>query len=252
LILQTTPALQIAVMLLLGGGLLYSQEPPAPPANPEKQLADKMAEAQKRLQKLTDTEYKLGEIQINAATRELRLPCVVLHQQIPIEYLLVHETGKDHETILTTAVTPLDLQVALLLANYTPGSTGLFAKLPKGEPLPFQEQAPKTPGAHRVKLTAEWEIDGKKHTSPLSQWIQNSDLRVPPPDLDAWIFNGSKIDNRGFVAESEGSLIAVYADANALFNSPAAGNHTDDIWISLPKNIPPEGTPITLIITPAP
>lgn len=239
-------------MLLLGGGLLYSQETPAPPANPDKQVADKMAEAQKRLQKLTDTEFKLGEIQINATTRELRLPCVVLHQQVPIEYVLVHETGKDHETILTTAVPPLDLQVALLLTNYTPGSIGLFAKLPKDAPLPFQEQAPKTPGAHRVKLTAEWEIVGKKHTSPLSQWIQNSDLRVPPPDLETWIFNGSKIDTRGFVAESEGSFISVYADANALFNSPATGNHSDDIWISLPKNIPPEGTPITLIITPAP
>lgn len=251
--MQTLAAPSIAALLLLGGGFLYSQEPAAPPAiSPEKLLVDKMAEAQTRLKKRSATDYTLGEIKINAATRELRLPCSVLHQQIPIEYVLVHETGKDHETILTTAVPPLDLQVALLLANYTPGSTGLFAKLPKGEPLPFKEQEPKTPGAHRVKLTAEWEIDGKKSSSPLSQWIQNSDLRVPPPDLDAWIFNGSKIDNRGFVAEGEGSIIAVYADANALFNSPAAGNHSDDIWISLPKNIPPEGTPITLIITPAP
>lgn len=238
-----------AASLLLGSGLLSAQEV-AP--DPEKQLAEKMAAAQGRLQQTSPTAYSLGTIQIDAAKREIRFPCTLLHQQIPIEYILVHETGKDHETILTTAVTPLDLQVALLLANYTPGSTGLFAKLPKDEPLPFKEQAPKTPGAHRALITAEWEIDGKKHSSPLSQWIQNSDLRVPPADLDAWIFNGSKIDNRGFVAESEGSFIAVYADQNALFNSPAAGNHRDDIWISLPKNIPPEGTAVTLVITPAP
>jgi len=246
----------IAALLLLGGGFLFSQEPPppapAPAENPEKLMAEKMAEAQKRLTKLSATEYTLGEIKINAATRELRLPCVVLHQQVPIEYVLVHETGKDHETILTTAVTPLDLQVALLLANYAPGSTGLFARLPKGEPPPFKEEEPKIPGANRAKLTVEWELEGKKHASPLSEWIQNSDLRKPPPDLDTWIFNGSKIDNRGFVAEGEGSFIAVYADANALFNSPAAGNHRDDIWISLPKNIPPEGTAVTLVITPAP
>ena len=153
---------------------------------------------------------------------------------------------------VATAVSPLDLQVAMLLANYTPGSSGLFAKLPKDEPLPFPEQEPKTPGGHRVTLTAEWEIDGKKHSSPLSQWVQNSDLRVPPPDLDVWIFNGSKIDDRGFVAGAEGSFVAVYADPNALFNSPAAGNHRDEIWISLPKNIPPEGTAVTLVIAPAP
>ena len=242
-------SLLIAASLLLGSGLLLAQETAA---DPEKQLAEKMAAAQGRLQKTSPTAYSLGTIQIDAAKREIRFPCTLLHQQIPIEYILVHETGKDHETILTTAVTPLDLQVALLLANYTPGSTGLFAKLPKDEPLPFKEQEPKTPGAHRVQLSAEWEIDGKKHSSPLSQWFQNSDLRVPPADLDTWIFNGSKIDNRGFVAESEGSFIAVYADQNALFNSPAAGNHRDDIWISLPKNIPPEGTAVTLVITPAP
>jgi hypothetical protein len=245
---SNTPRL-IAASLLLGSGLLSAQEAVT---DPEKQLAEKMAAAQGRLQKTSPTQYSLGTIQIDAAKREIRFPCTLLHQQIPIEYILVHETGKDHETILTTAVTPIDLQVALLLANYTPGSTGLFAKLPKDEPLPFKEQAPKTPGAHRALITAEWEIDGKKHSSPLSQWIQNSDLRVPPPDLDTWIFNGSKIDNRGFVAESEGSFIAVYADHNALFNSPAAGNHRDDIWISLPKNIPPEGTAVTLVITPAP
>lgn len=241
--------LLIAATLLLGSGLLSAQEAVT---DPEKQLAEKMAAAQGRLQKTSSTEYTLGTIQINAAKREIRFPCTLQHQEIPIEYILVHETGKDHETILTTAVTPIDLQVALLLANYTPGSTGLFAKLPETEPIPFKEQEPKTPGTHRVQLSAEWEIDGKKHASPLSQWIQNSDLRVPPPDLDTWIFNGSKIDNRGFVAESEGSFIAVYADPNALFNSPAAGNHRDDIWISLPKNIPPEGTPVTLVITPAP
>jgi len=245
---SNTPRL-IAASLLLGSGLLSAQEAVT---DPEKQLAEKMAAAQGRLQKTSPTQYTLGTIQIDAAKREIRFPCTLLHQQIPIEYILVHETGKDHETILTTAVTPLDLQVALLLANYTPGSTGLFAKLPKDEPLPFKEQEPKTPDAHRVQIAAEWEIDGKKHTSPLSQWFQNSDLRVPPPDLDTWIFNGSKIDNRGFVAESEGSFIAVYADHNALFNSPAAGNHRDDLWISLPKNIPPEGTAVTLVITPAP
>lgn len=239
----------IAASLILGSAVLLAQEVTP---DPTKQLAEKMSAAQSRIQKVSPSTYSLGTIQIDAAKREIRFPCTVLHQQIPIEYILVHETGKDHETILTTAVTPIDLQVALLLANYTPGSIGLFAKLPKAEPLPFKEKEPATPGAHRTSITAEWEIEGKKHSSPLSQWIQNSDLRVPPPDLDTWIFNGSKIDDRGFVAESEGSFIAVYADPNALFNSPAAGNHRDDIWISLPANIPPEGTAVTLVMIPAP
>ncbi len=228
-----------------------AQEPQSESAaSPEAEVAGQLAEAQKRLQPQADGTHKLGEIRIDPATREVRLPCKVLHRELPVEYMLVHETGKDHETVLTTAVSPLDLQVALLLAHYTPGSKGLFAALPKGEPQPFPETEPKTPGGHRVKLTVEWRQEGETKTAPLAQWYQNSDTRQPP-DLDVWLFTGSKIDERGFVAESEGSFVAVYADANALINSPAAGNHRDEIWISLPKNIPPEETAVTLIITPA-
>lgn len=228
-----------------------SAAPCQTPLEPQDSISGQMKAAQKRLQQQPDGTYSLGDIRIDAAKREVRLPCKVLHRELPIEYLLVHETGKDHETVLTTAVSPLDLQVALLLANYTPGSAGLFAKLPQGEPLPFPEAAPKTPGGHRARLTVEWQADGETKSAPLAQWYQNSDTRQPPPDLDAWLFTGSQIKEGGFVAEAEGSFVAVYADANALFNAPVAGNHLDDIWISLPKNIPPEETAVTLIITPA-
>jgi hypothetical protein len=37
----------------------------------------------------------------------------------------------------------------------------------------------------------------------------------------------------------------------AVINSPAKGNQRDDLWISMPANIPAEGTKVTLIITPA-
>jgi hypothetical protein len=84
----------------------------------------------------------------------------------------------------------------------------------------------------------------------LSQWVQNADVRQPPPDLDTWIFNGSSIDERGFIAQHEGSIIGIWLDRGAIFNSPAEGNWRDDLWISLPANIPDEGTPVTLIITP--
>ncbi len=224
-----------------------AQEPPPP----EQAVTEQMAAAQKRLLKQEDGTYKLGDIRIDAAKRELRLPCKVLHRDLLVEYLLVHETGKDHETVLTTAVSPLDLQVALLLANYTPGSTGLFAALPKGEPPPFPETEPKTPGGHRARLTVEWQQDGQTRSAPIAEWYQNTLTGKPPPGLDAWLFTGSKIDERGFVAESEGSFIAVYADAFALFNAPTAGNHRDELWVSLPENIPPEETAVTLIISPA-
>lgn len=70
-------------------------------------------------------------------------------------------------------------------------------------------------------------------------------------DLDTWVFNGSYIDERGFIAQHEGSIIGAWLDRGAIINSPAKGNWRDDLWISLPDNVPEEGTPVTIIITPA-
>ncbi len=232
--------------LLLSVLNLQAQDTPAP--NPAKD----MAAAQQRIKKLSATEYELDGIKINAATRKVRIPTQIRLKQAPLEYMLTTETGKTHETVLTTAVTPTAIQVAMLLVNYQPATEGLLTKVPAEErPKIWKEEPPKNKGANRVKITVEWKAGTETKTSPLSQWVQNADVRKPPPDLDTWIFNGSYIDERGFIGQHEGSIIAVWLDRGAIFNSPAEGNWRDDLWISLPANIPDEGTPVTLIITPA-
>ncbi|HCN78475.1 MAG TPA: hypothetical protein DIT13_14935 [Verrucomicrobiales bacterium] len=213
--------------------------------------ARQLAEAQARLKKISASEYDLDGIRINAATREVRIPSKVELRQAPIEYLLVHETGKTHETVLTTAVSPTAVQVALLLVNYQAATEGMLARVPPEErPKIWREEPPATPGANRVLISAEWEEKGKLKSLPLAQWMQNSDTREPPPDLDHWIFNGSYVDERGFIGEHEGSIIAVWLDRGALFNSTAEGAWDDQRWISLPKNIPEEGTPVAVVIKP--
>jgi hypothetical protein len=165
--------------------------------------------------------------------------------------MLTTDTGKTHETVLTTTISPTAIQVAMLLVNYQPATEGLLAKVPQEErPKIWKEEPPKLKGANRVKIAVEWKVGAETKKSPLSQWVQNADVRKPPPDLDTWIFNGSYIDERGFIAQHEGSIIGVWLDRGAIFNSPAEGNWRDDLWISLPANIPDEGTPVTLIITP--
>ncbi|MCB1227215.1 MAG: hypothetical protein KDK99_15465 [Verrucomicrobiales bacterium] len=244
---MTLPRLPLCLALFSPLLLLAQEEKPEPVAPT---IEQRLADAPKRLKQLEGGRLELGGIILDPATRRIEVPCKVLHGELPIEYLLVQETGKDHETVLTTAISPLDLQVALLLTHYTPGSTGMFRHLPQGEPLPMPEVAPKTTNGHRVQLTVVWQVDGQEKRQPISEWYQNSDTRQPP-EIDAWLFTGSAIDARGFAAEADGSIIAVYADRLAMFNSPAAGNHRDDLWISRPAVIPPEETPVTLVIEPA-
>jgi len=238
-------------------GLLSSQaqQPSPAPAEPGAPIVDaakQLSDAQQRLKKLSASEYDLDGILINAATREVRLPAQVCLKKAPIEYLLTTDTGKTHETVFTTTIQPTAIQVALLLANYQPATEGLLTHVPEEErPKIWKEESPKDKGGNRVKIMVEWKADKETKTAPLSVMMQDSDIRKPPADLDTWVFNGSYIDERGFIAQHEGSIIGAWLDRGAIINSPAKGNWRDDLWISLPDNVPEEGTPVTIIITPA-
>lgn len=223
-------------------------------AEPKPDAKAQMEAAQKLVKQISPGVFDLNGIQINAATRELRIPCDILHQKLPIEYALCHENGeKVHETVLETKVQPIQVQLALLLANYQPGTLGILEKLDPKEERPYKDKdtEPKIPGANRLAIHVEWKDGDKIKKVPLSDFIQNIEKRKTPDDLDTWIFNGSFIDETGFAAEVTGSIISTYVDRGAIINSAAKGNQRDDLWISMPANIPPEETKVTLIITPA-
>ena len=225
----------------------FCQEAPKPAATPK---GLDPAAAKERIKEIAPGEFEIGGITIKAKTREIRVPTAVQLKKAPVEYMLVTETGKTHESVLVTKVTPADFQLALLLANFQPGTEGLANKDLPPDIKPVTPVAPQTPGAHRVTLTVEWSENGAVKRAPLSDWLLNINERKPPPDLGVWIFNGSRFDERGFVAAQEGSFIAVWLDQNAIINSPAKGNWDDALWISNPAAIPDEGTAVTLIIAP--
>jgi hypothetical protein len=207
-----------------------------------------------QIKKISATEYELQGIRIHADSQEVRLPATVAHRQLPIEYLLTTETSvKEHETILTTRTSPMALQLALLLAHYQPATEGVLDAVPADErPTIWKLTQPERPLANRVLIDVEWQnADQKSQRRPLADWLQDSDLRRVPPDLISWVYNGSHTSPKGFKAEEEGTFISAWLDYGALINSPAAGNHRDDLWISMPSHIPPEGTAVTVIFRPA-
>lgn len=245
--------LTLIVAAVLAFQLLGAQDPTPAASGGSATTKEQMAAIQQKLKKISPTEYELEGMRINAATREIRIPTLVNIQRAPIEYALVHETGdKTHESILTTKVPPIAIQVALLLANYQPATEGMLANLgPEEERPKWKEAPPTTTGANRISATVEWQSNGETKRAPLSDWVQNIDTRKPPPDLLTWIFNGSRIDERGFAAQTSGSIISVFIDLDTILNSPAKGCTRDELWISMPANIPPEGTSVTLILAPA-
>ena len=213
--------------------------PPAPPAS------------QPTVKTMGPNEFEVGGIRFNGQTREIRLPAVVNIKEAPIEYLLVHETGKVHESVLRTGVKASDLQVALLLCHYEAGTEGLAHPEAPEELTPIKPLALKNPGANRLKISLEWKVDGTQKTAPLSNWMRDINTYKPAPDLETWIFSGSYVDEDGFAADRDGSFVSAYLDRNAMINSPAKRNWDDSAWISNPAAIPAEGTEVTVIISPA-
>ncbi len=230
-------------------------EPPRPAfenakPNPGAVVPDAAA-AKKRIKDLGGNEYELGDIKFNSATREVKVPCEVNMSKGAVEYAVVHETGKTHESILKTKVSAVDLQVALLLTNYQPGHTGLFP----GETDPQVRKqrevtAPKTPGANNVQLFVETKQGDKVKRVLLSDWMLDTRTKKHPTTFDHWVFNGSMIQPSGFSAQLYGTIVGTYYDVTAIINCPSTDNSMDDIWSVNEGAVPKEGTSVTLVIAP--
>ena len=96
-----------------------SKQPASSPAGTK--AAAELADAAKtRIKKVGPTDYTLGDMTFSSATHEIRIPAVVNMSEGILEYALVHENGKTHESLLKTPVKPTELNVALLLCNYEP------------------------------------------------------------------------------------------------------------------------------------
>ncbi len=228
---------------------LAGQEASAPAQ--EKPTADPSA-AVKRIKELGANEFDLGGVRFNSATRQIRIPCTVNMQDGLIEFALVHETGKTHESILKTAVNPVDIQVALLLCNYKPGHDGLFdyetdTKVRRN----LEETKAEVPGANRVQCLVEWTSGDEKKKSELREWIRDGATKRAPEDFTHWIFNGSMVQESGFSAALHGNLIGIYYDVTSIINCPSPRNRNDEVWLCEKDKIPAVDSPVTLVITPA-
>lgn len=224
------------LIFVLGLTPLLAQEPkPEEPAAKPKKPAVKQISA---------TEFELGKIKFDGKTREIRLPAQinVTGDDDIVEYILVHEGGKTHESLLKTSVSPLDLQVVLKLLNFKSGKGNLFDNfLPPGQ-LPDPE-----PLGDAIDVLVTWPGSDDRFVNTL---VRDFDSDAPMEKMP-WNYNGSEIFEGVFQAESEGSIIAVYLDTLAMFNLGHPRAADDENWFPLSKNVPAYETPVTVILRPA-
>ena len=241
-------AAQLCLALILSGQVLCAQEKPAPEKPAEASAAP--ASAVPPIEKLGPQRYRMGAVEFDLAAKTVSLPVVLNITRGPLEYVLVHTEGKAHESLFTTDVRPQHLNIVLLLMDWKKSDTMFTPPRPEHS-IDLIKEAKHIPES-QMTLSLQWKDSaGAPQTTPVEQWIHNLDARARISS-GPFIYTGSIIDPDGsFQAETNGSIIALFADPSAMVNNPRKGADLDDIWIPDP-DLPEKGTPMTLVLKKTP
>jgi len=222
------------------------------PVEPQSQpgLDQPVAAVEPSVKKIDENRYDIGGIIIDQKLREIRIPTKVNMPEGLLEFAIVHLHGKLHETLLLTEVSPTNINLAFTLLRYPP-SPELYA-LPNnhgGESNDYPEVSPEIKAAARIKIEVEWKDGENLKRFPINDWIQHTTttLAMPP---GPWVYGGSQIHHGKYAAEISGDIAAVFLSGSSIINYPGPDNRDDTVWIAFPNRVPPEGTDVTVIITP--
>ncbi len=229
-----------------------SDTDPAPP-DPSAPAAGAVAKGPPAFVQLDDSRFKVGEVEFNKQTRVIRFPAVLNQREGLLEYVIVHDRGKVHESLLRTSINPTHLNLALKLLRYE-SSPELFplhdaegnsnGRMPK--------VAPAIKAAARVEIRFLWNDGATEHSATVNECINNTKTNKPMA-AGPWIYGGSAIYEGRFVAEMTGDIVAILTNEAAIFNFPGDSNKVGENygdWFVLTKLVPAIGTPVTVQISP--
>ena len=186
---------------------------------------------------------RIGVVEIHKDTRSVTFPATMNQREGVVEYAVVTRAGKTHESLFTTAASPKDIHLALLLLGVKP------------QPCPAEpKQGADVPAAAAARITVEWDRNDTGQPHDLSELVgvstDGASAPAKPLDIRLWQCTGSKFNRAGFAAELEGSIISLIADDLALINNPATDRANDDSHFPNTASLPPAGTPVTIRISP--
>lgn len=213
-----------------------------------------------RVENLGEGWFKLGDIRFHRQSGEIVFPAEINQQEDILEYLIVHETGKTHESLLRTAISPTHLQAVLLLLRYPMSRDELETLMRRPSPDPdAMPWVPPQPTeeewdrfhASRVHFYIRPRPDadgGQPDDVPIFDWVLYTENTLAESDEFIMVFNGSAEVPAGFSAELSGSIAANYYDRGAMFNLIHDDAWFDTVWFPMPEIVPNVGTPVDVVI----
>lgn len=216
-----------------------------------------------QVEKVGESGFKLGLVEFDSKTREIRFPAWVNMQEGMIEFPVSHENGRVHEAIFATKALPLHLETALRLLRYKT-SAEVFPTYPGVDlenPPPYEEwpdpvYPPAVPEAH-VQVFASWA--GQKEPVDIRTMLYRSgDESVDEKDVTRfdklaphWIFTGSTEKMGPEVESLGGAIVGIRTEPACSINTVSSElvHHLE--WFADAKRIPPPDTKVTIHIRPA-
>ena len=212
-------------------------------------LAGDKPPTQPSIREVSPGVFQVGGVKLEKAARRVSFPAKLNMTDGPLEYLLVTTLGKTHESVLKTDVEPHHLQVAMLLLGAKGMQAAPLTNAPAGGPITQAqgERNPPLPG-EAVLIEVAWTHDGKSQRKRAEELVFNKRAKEPM-SKGAFTFTGSRVWQGKFIAQTEGSLIALISDPDAVFNNPRPNRDADDTWVVRQQDVPPLDTTVEVRIT---
>lgn len=177
------------------------------------------------------------------AARQIRVECEAINPRMPLEFLCVTTGGNEHEAVLRTRAKPSNIHTALLMLGLKPG-----------QPAHYSEAAKKwfPPEGPPITVSLEYMKDGKAVHVPASRFMRDLRTKKTAPMM-SWIFVGSKIMPDGvYAADVTGYVVSIANFELTLLDVPKIASEAQETleFEGDPDQVPPMGTPVTMIFQP--
>ncbi|MGI6420557.1 MAG: YdjY domain-containing protein [Thermoguttaceae bacterium] len=170
---------------------------------------------------------------------------MVCQRQAPLEMFACLLNTKEHESVLTVPVKAFVIHAGLLAAGAEPGTPVRW------DP----EYAP--PTGTEIEIEVLWkDEEGKVRKARAQEWVR--DVSTGKAMAQPWVFAGSMMyedketSRKHYMADSSGDLICVSNFASATLDVPIRSSDANAslMFEAFTENIPPLGTPVTMVLTP--
>lgn len=188
-------------------------------------------------------EYAPG-LRVDFSERQVQIDGKVCMRQGMLELFACTAHTREHESVVVVKPQPKRIFEAL----------GLIG-LKEGHPIRYDEKTKtwESPSGDLVNIFVEWADDGRRRRTHIGDWLQPVGTDKPL-SAQSWVFAGSFTTEAGtFTADADGTVISVVDFPSALIAYPGQNSANNDLlWLEARSEaIPPLGTDVTIIVSPA-